>query len=224
MPTIEISQDAIRRVAAAVVAGVTSPLEQRQPLEHPARVDAMGLDLSLTASGVAASDGFVAVIGRDGVTSLPVHDQIEVIEELAGRIQREVTARQPRVVVVEALDNAQSYGGVSERAWLWWEVVHRLHHRGFRIAMPTSAQVKIYAAGNGGATKPQVIAAVKEHWPRFDVGRDNNKADAAAMAAMGAHLLGQPLCELPPTHTRKLAEVRYTTDPPRRVLKKRGQA
>lgn len=186
-----------------------------------------GLDLSLTASGIALPDGRCGKVGRDGITGLSVVEQMEVLDGLARQITDRVFGAAPKteqelVVVVEALDMANAYGGQIERTILWWEVVRGLLGYGFRVATPTSGQVKKYATGNGNAKKGEVQDAVTRQWPQFDHRGDDNMSDASAMCALGLALSGHPLTDLPKTHTGVLAAVRYVTDrPPAKKTKKR---
>lgn len=206
-----------RRPAVTTARDITMTLPA--PVEPDIRV--VGLDLSLTGSGLADSTGWVDLVGEQGVTNLPVSDQIFAIERLSQTIIERIGLGKNEITlaVVEALDNAQSYGGQTERAVLWWRVVEALTLAGVQTAMPTSAQVKIYAAGSGAATKTEIINAVQKYWPQFPVGRNHNKADAAAMVVLGHALLDRPLGWLPEQHTRVLPRIRYTTDPPSRVTR-----
>jgi len=180
-----------------------------------------GLDLSLTASGVALSSGTLLLFGRTGITNLPVAQQFVALDELIAGILTTITTGvdYPNAVVLEALDMAQSYGGQIERTILWWEVAKTLYHLEIPVYTPTSAQVKMYATGNGLATKQQVKEAVAEHWPHYLHRNNDNLADAAVMAELGLALAGQPTVQLPAQHLRSLSKIRMLTDPPSRVLK-----
>lgn len=176
----------------------------------------VGLDLSLTNSGICLPNGQTGLVGKTGIASLCVAEQRQVIAELARRITDQVYPHVDAggIAVVENLDMSNSYGGAIERVVLWWDVVGMLIDYGLRVATPTSAQVKMYATGNGNATKGVVIEAVTRQWPHLQHGGNDNRADAAAMYALGMGLLGQPLSQLPKTHTRALEKVRFVTDPP----------
>lgn len=198
-------------------------------------VVAAGLDLSLTASGVALArpdlpdpgDRYrLALVGEPGITNLSVAAQIHKIDDLAARIVAGVldTPWPPTAVVVEALDNAQSYGGVTERAILWWKVIERLYAEDIPVYIPPSAQVKIYATGNGNAKKGEVIATVTRQWPEWHHGGNDNLVDAAAMAELGLALCGSPTIPLTKAHTRVLENIRRLDSPPARTLKKAAKS
>lgn len=190
----------------------------------------VGLDLSLTASGLARANtqnwpsGRVrpcelALVGQAGVTNMPLYDQLGAIDALAERIvDWDLAGGVPDVAVLEAPDNGRTYGGVTERAALFWAVAWHLKQLGVpAFYLPTSQQVKIYATGTGSATKQMVKDAVSDYWPWWDHRSNDNLADAAAMAELGLALAGQPSLDLPKDHTRVLSAIRKVTDPPRRV-------
>lgn len=187
-----------------------------------------GFDLSLTGSGIARSDTHrVSKVGMAGITNMSVVQQIAAFDTLTAHIFAAYdwhgmfvgTDPDDQVAVVEALDMAQSYGGQVERTILWWQVVNTLHNLGVKVYTPTSAQVKMYATGNGLAKKPEMIAAVRHLWPGYEIGKDDNLADAAAMAELGLALAGCPTLELPSMHLRSLSKIRTVEDPPSRVKK-----
>jgi len=171
----------------------------------------MGLDLSLTASGLASSDGWVKVIGQNDITKLPLPERMQALYNLRLRLLREIGS--PEILVMEGLDTSQRYGGVNERAWLWISIAQRYIRWGVPVVDVQSQRGKIYATGNGQASKVAVIQAVQEHYPQYDIRKpsgkpDDNKADGVNMMAIGSALLGHPLVELPETHTRVLEKLR----------------
>lgn len=189
----------------------------------------VGFDLSLTASGLArmrlvGDERRLLVeepvlVGRAGVTNMALSDQIDAVDALAQQIvDWDLAAGVPDVAVLEAPDNGRTYGGVTERAALFWAIAWHIKQIGVpRFYLPTSQQVKIYAAGTGSATKDQMKDAVTQHWPWWEHRRNDNLADAAAMAELGLALLGFPSVDLPKEHTRVLSSIRSSFDPPRRV-------
>jgi len=183
-----------------------------------------GIDLSLTATGVALSDGECRLVGRDGVTRMSLDQQIPLLAGLAHEIVVLALRNDPVAICIEALDMSQSYGGQIERTVLWWDVVSRLRAMtGLVIYVAPSPQVKMYATGNGSAKKGAVVEAITRRWPQFEHRGDDNAADAAACALIAAHMLDTPIhpgsetfgyVELPATHTRALKSVRSIEVPP----------
>lgn len=173
----------------------------------------VGVDISLTASGVADNTGWCTKVGREGVLKLPLHDRTEwlvtLAEEVCARIFHPVL---PALVVLEASASAQAYGGASERAGLWWLVVHILRDADIPCVEVSPSQVKLYALGRGGGKdtgKGAVIEAVTRRWPQFLTRGDDNLADAAVLAAMGADYLGHALAPVPAKHREALAKVKW---------------
>lgn len=178
-----------------------------------------GLDLSLTASGIAWAGLYTgaARLGREGITALPLPRRIEAIKVLGMQIVDRVChpqhpdgtlawggARVPTLVVLEAPDASRGYGGLVERLWLHYEVVWGLHTLGVPLAQLPSGLVKGYGTGTGGSgtvdgvsAKKRMVAAVLEHWPEYDRSRrawssralDHNESEAAVLAQAGRHWL-----------------------------------
>lgn len=172
----------------------------------------IGIDPSLTATGIASSLGWCRRIGQDDVTKLPVWARADALVDLADRIVEEVGDAE--LVVAERVAAAKAYGGASERAGLFWLIARRLRSREIPFVEATPQHGKIYATGNGNASKKQVIAGVRHWWPHYSIGSDDNLADAVTFCAMGADELGHPLAAepMPATHRRALAGVTWPWD------------
>lgn len=167
----------------------------------------VGLDLSLTSTGVAVATQNGAVTDR--ITSKPVRkvgkgDPPLTIGERAARLDELVDDIVEHVsgadlVVVEGPSLGQSrQAGEHGRAGLWWLVAWRLWARNLPVVEVTPAGVKRYATGNGGAAKDDVLSAVIRRYPTVDV-NGHDEADALVLAAMGARFLGHPLETFVPT-------------------------
>jgi crossover junction endodeoxyribonuclease RuvC len=153
---------------------------------------AVGIDLSLTATGIARSDGTCAVVGADKITTRCWDTRIRLLNGLAEEIVGTATIVSPRGAVIEGLDMAQSYGGQIERSYLWCEVVRRLIQYRILVWVVPSTVLKLYATGKGSGPKAAVIDAVARQWPWFNIGRNDNKADAAVCAALARAKMGVP--------------------------------
>jgi hypothetical protein len=175
----------------------------------------VGLDLSLTATGVAKWSSLTP-----GPELATVHaDQLTGLARLqAVRSQLTRLVRGADLVVVEALppggrlaQGKTAY--VNERAGLYFMVLDRLHQLGLPYALVQPPQLKGYALGVGGgskATKAAVIAAVVR---RYDASPANdNEADACVLAAMGRHHLGDPPAPVPKLHANWLTAVHWPRD------------
>ncbi|WP_204061438.1 hypothetical protein [Microbispora corallina] len=117
--------------------------------------------------------------------------------------------KQPDLVVIEANAAARAYGGASERAGLWWFLVHHLLKQGIPVAeVPPSVRM-LYATGKGQASKGAIIEAVATYWPTWKSGGNDNIADAAVLMALGRDHLGAPLAAVPAKHRTALAKVTW---------------
>lgn len=195
-------------------------------------VTTIGIDLSLTATGIAWSDGRCTLAGRDGLTNLSVDAQITALNGLTAEICSLVERSRPVAVCIEGLDMSQSYGAQIERTVLWWKVVSFLRSIVIPVYVAPSAQVKMYVLGKGSGSKADMVEAVGRLWPQFRLDMVNpayrhNLADAASCALIAAHMVGAPIgapgtdgaSYLPATHLRALQSVRSTEAPPSRGKK-----
>lgn len=168
----------------------------------------VGLDLSLTATGVCRAAGGVVEVRR--ITSRADDGTLAArsirLRSLAGIIAR--TATDAVLVVVEAPAYASSTGKVHDRAGLWWLVVARLTGAGVPVVEVTPQAVKTYATGKGNADKDDVLSAVVRRYPGVAVTK-NDEADALVLAAMGRRALGHPLDVLPAAHLRAMTKAAW---------------
>lgn len=161
----------------------------------------VGLDLSLTSTGVAGVDWADQLKPRT-----KGHKRMSwLLMEILDR------TKSADLVVVEG----PSYGhgamaGHHELAGLWWLVTHALWRRDLPYAVCPPAQRAMYATGKGNASKGEVRDGVREYFGVECEGAGRyDKADAVAMACLGAHWLGYPVTILPDAHTRAVRGVAW---------------
>jgi crossover junction endodeoxyribonuclease RuvC len=177
----------------------------------------VGLDLSLTASGIAT-------IRRDGDTydeAAPTQKPgqgdllLGTAESAAAAEVRTITSKGKRAdslsdrhrrlnrIGVEAYEAAfgaqlvvvegpsvMSQGGSNwDRAGLWWRVIGNLLHGDTPIAIVAPTQIKKFATGRGTADKTAVAVAMARMWPGVNAA-DDNQWDALTLAHIGAARLG----------------------------------
>lgn len=175
-----------------------------------------GVDLSLTATGVARSDGHLQIIGQPGITQMTIHRQMPLFDKTAEEIAWAALwgddGDRADIVVIETLDMAQSYGGQIERTVLWWKTIEHLVARHTKVLTCISTHLKMYATGKGQADKKAILAAVHRDYPQFEVGRNDNLADAVVLMAMGLTYAGAALTVLPEEHTRAIQTLRGVDD------------
>jgi Holliday junction resolvasome RuvABC endonuclease subunit len=154
-------------------------------------VKVVGLDLSLTGTGIA------------WIADNPMRAATYVYRTYPG--DRSVTGRCHRIVgitdVIVPLCNGadmvalegpsyHSNGGMAhERAGLWWAIVARLLAMGLPVASVPPTVRMLWATGHGRADKAQVYAAVASTFRGVAL-TDDNASDALVLAAMAGQRLG----------------------------------
>ncbi|MEW2302047.1 hypothetical protein AB0958_19075 [Streptomyces sp. NPDC006655] len=178
----------------------------------------VGLDISLTATGIASSCGRTEVVGFKGstskekITNLPIPRRRDELEALCARIITAVGT--PELVVIERPAPSRSGGGAHERAWLWWETYGRLIDQGIPVGFLAIQQLKLYATGKSTGSKGPVIDAVARRWPAWATDGDDNRADAVVLMAAGRDRLGEPLATVPKAHRAAIEKADWPTTLP----------
>lgn len=168
----------------------------------------IGLDTSLTGTGIASSMGWCEVIGYDGPKSAPITGLRHPARLLAMRRVRDrvlETVGSPDLVVLELPAPSRSGGGAHERAWLWWALYGALTDRGIPVGLLSPNHRMLYATGKGNAGKSVVVDAVARRWPDWTTEGNDNAADAVVLMAAGRDWAGHPIAPVPQTH-RKAVE------------------
>lgn len=187
------------------------------------RLTAVGVDLSLTGTGLARVSGWnghelrasTALMGSDAAGET-VTARADRLTDLAARIVNYCHGAD--LVCIERPAYSSNTGSATDRAGLWWLVVARLHRGlGIPVADVVNNHLKMYATGSGAAKKDAVLAETVRRYrkltPRI---ADNNEADALQLAALGFHrLTGHAIVELPQQHTRAVTAVKWPPIPTR---------
>lgn len=134
---------------------------------------AVGLDLSLTATGIAPVSGVTLTVqpgkGLRGAARLA--------EMREGILSIATAGGVPDIVVIEGPAYSRALGaGHHEAAGLWWQVVCSLHTAGIPYAVASPSALKKYATGKGNATKSDMRMALFQR-AVLDL-RDDNQVDA----------------------------------------------
>ncbi|MGI5281701.1 hypothetical protein ACQEVF_59170 [Nonomuraea polychroma] len=172
----------------------------------------VGLDLSITSTGMANGSGWCEKVGRDGVTTMPLRTKYRTLNGLASRIIVLTDAERADLVLVEKLVfNRQDggRGGAGERSYLYYRVMGTIADAGVPIVEVPQATLKMYATGRGNAPKDEVKDAVAKRLPMYVTKGNSDMCDAAVLAAMGADYLGHPLADLPKTHRAALDKLTW---------------
>lgn len=168
----------------------------------------LGLDLSLTSTGVCLIDGeltLTAAIKSKAFKKVKKTDKVppsftcQRISNIVNEIEQGYVRSGrgwPELAVIEAPSYGSNTGSQHERGGLWWAVAGMLW--GLRIPIATVApqgRAK-YATGSGTAGKDEVLAAAIKRYIDIDI-KSNDVADAVILAAMGARHLGQSVDDVP---------------------------
>lgn len=170
-----------------------------------------GLDLSLTAAGVAVirDDGTcgTAHVGYSLPLTASLGERGGRIRIVANDVIHAVTGGSDAVelVAIEDMPYGAKGAGTVDRSGLWWAVVNELLRRDIPIVQVNVSTLKIYATGRGtGVGKDEVMLAVARRYPDAPI-TSNDEADAFALAAIASRLVGRPIEEsLPQTHLRAM--------------------
>lgn len=151
----------------------------------------VGLDLSLTSSGVAPSDGSTYRIKTNAKQTLP--DRLRTI---ADRVCFEISNN--TLTLIEEVPSHAAFS-ITALAKVHGAVLYKIGNSPMLYATPPV--LKKYATGKGNANKDAVLA---EAIRRFNFqGTSNDEADAFILMNMGMDLLGTPLVAVPQTHKDK---------------------
>lgn len=162
----------------------------------------LGLDTSLSATGIASSAGWCHTVGytdkKNPITKLNHAARLAAMHTIRRGVIHNIG--HPDLVVIETPALSRTGGGSHERGWLWWEVYSYLIDAEIPVALMDPRQRMLYATGKGAATKSAVVDAVARRWPEWATGGDDNQADAVVLMAAGRDWLGHPLAVMPQAH------------------------
>jgi crossover junction endodeoxyribonuclease RuvC len=167
-------------------------------------VKVVGLDLSLTATGVAVIDTVCAVHYTTVIqTKEKEYKRLRcIVREIRDTIFDNTNVD---LVVVEGPSYGSTGRAFHQIAGLWWLVTYILtvNEQPFAVVPPTSA--KLYLTGSGRASKDDMV---REATRRFDWFKgDNNQADALALCAMGLDWFGLPVVRMPEKNRGALTKI-----------------
>lgn len=176
-----------------------------------------GIDPSLSNSGIAhfSPDSETPWLGHV-ITKPPAVDDTEgnawrildVAKGIYGQVMRRVPAGVDNVlVVIEGPSIGSVNGKPDERAGLRWQLVCAFVREGFRVVLVPPATVKLYWVRKGNAKKAAMLGWARQ---RYQIPiRDDNEADALALAHMGATHLGMIGVAIPTVMVVELDKVAW---------------
>ncbi|MFJ1461813.1 hypothetical protein [Nocardia sp. N2S4-5] len=175
--------------------------------------DIVGLDLSLTSTGIAVigtGRPWCATIESSGKADAPWESRYRRLGDLVLRVRAAITPG--AFVVLEAPAYSRTTGSQHDRSGLWWMVHDRLVGSGCTV-LPVGPNLRAkYATGKGNAGKDAVLAAAVRRYADIAI-TGNDTADAVVLAAIGCRLLGRPIDDpMPKTHLAALDTIRIPTE------------
>lgn len=192
------------------------PATSEDGQSQPPRLRVIGLDLSLTSSGM--SDG-----QTHAVTQTSADDPLEYrLDRIVGRVTRFARGtdrwdQEASLAVIEggAFSRGTQSAAAEHLAGLRLMVRHAMWAREIPFAVVTPTCLKMYTTGNGKAPKTLMVQGVRDRHGidftgvmvkdgRYDL------ADALALAAMGYARIGQPLnTQGPPAPRQSMLAVKW---------------
>lgn len=141
-------------------------------------VRVLGLDLSLTSTGIASSAGWCDRIRPRGLRGL------ERLRHIVAEVRSHAGGYQLAVIEGPAYSRA-GQAGHDELAALRWMTRDLLDRMDVPVAVAPPACLKLWATGRGNATKLCVRDAMAAVYPAAAIA-SSDEADALALASMGA--------------------------------------
>lgn len=159
----------------------------------------IGIDPSLTGTGIARADGGLSVIGGDAALG---DKRLQLIHSVVATV---LDHDRPELAVIEDLPTHAH--GAGKLGMVQGVVRYALLHAGVSYVALIPSVVKKYATGNGGASKSDMRMAL---YRRTGVDeRDDNKVDAFWLRAAGLDWLNCPTVNLPAAQRAVLARAAW---------------
>jgi Holliday junction resolvasome RuvABC endonuclease subunit len=167
----------------------------------------MGLDVSMTCTGVAFPDGSTAVIKPRGKGDL----RLLSIEERMGAALR---LARPQLAVVE--DDPGLFRGSAAKAIPMVQATVRLAlmRAGVPYVLVNTKMLKLYATGYGASDKASMaVAALTYAGREFTGDKGGDQCDAWWLRAAGHAAYGEPVVRMPKANEDALREAAWPTVP-----------
>lgn len=159
----------------------------------------IGLDLSITATGLALWDGTTQTI-----TAAKWGGDWRLVNIRKTVLHHALTPR-THLAVIEDLPTHAHGAGIT--GMVHGVVREALLDNGIPYVLIPPATLKKYATGRGNATKADMRMALYQR-AGIDL-RDDNQVDAAWLRVMGLDALGRPLIDLPKSQRAALDKVTW---------------
>jgi len=150
--------------------------------QYKREIQTLGIDASLVGTGLCFLDNGVLLPHFMPEKKLRGAERLTALRD---RLQAYISGLPslPQIAVIEGY----SYDSTNRLADLaeWGGLIRVvLYEHGIPYVTPTPTQLKLFAAGNGGADKDKVMEWVEKKWG-LNVDGNDNLSDAAALAKIG---------------------------------------
>lgn len=162
----------------------------------------IGLDLSLTSTGIALSNGVTVVI--KGTAD---HGDWRLCR-IRDAVEHAIDVDKPTLVVIEDLPTHGKAAGLT--GMVHGAVRSLLLEREIPYALISPATLKAFATGKGNGDKtPMAIAALKRAGREFENDKGGDQCDAWWLRIAGLQWLGAPEFELPVAQVARLDKAKW---------------
>jgi Holliday junction resolvasome RuvABC endonuclease subunit len=189
------------------IPGLIAPTKTADRLVAPAGFRVIGLDLSVTSTGVALPDGTTYRIktrDKDGDRRL-LHIRDSIRDDLA--------EHRPHLAVIEDLPTKMHATSLKIIGKLHGIVVGELLDANVPYAYLPPATLKQYACDKGNADKPQLAAAAYlAAGAEFADDKGGDQCDAWWLRAAGHDWAGVPLFDMPQAQRDRLSKGTWPAD------------
>lgn len=165
----------------------------------------VGLDLSLTATGIATPDGSVRTITAGNDADAPIEQRILDVYEVVLEVALASVSSGPLLWVIESPYISRKAETTVKIVGLNMFVRCRLQLNGNQFAMVTPSTLHKLATGKGQAKKVDMVIAARDRLG-YD-GTDDNEADALWLREAGLQHLRESTVTLPKAHLAALDKV-----------------
>lgn len=167
----------------------------------------IGLDLSLTSTGVCDADGNVRTYGGNEDLG---DRRLDLIGGAIYALVGGGTSGFATVDLAVIEDLPRGAMGGSSTGMVQGVVRYVLREASVHYALVPAATLKMYATGKGTASKVEMaLAAYKRAEMEF---ANDDECDAWWLRCMGLDYLGSPLFDLPAGHRKALTKARWPED------------
>lgn len=173
------------------------------------RYSFIGIDLALTNTGIVAwspDDGWDRATVRSSPDDGTPSGFLTRVHRIAGEVINWADPDDDTVWAIEGPSLHAKGSAVDRMFGAWWLAMDAFtsHHGEPHVYAPTS--LKKLATGRGNASKGEVILATAKRLPDADI-TNEHEADAAWLAVAASIITGQPIIDLPTTHTTGLKRI-----------------